>query len=50
MKQARHQFLIETEKEKEGYNKTVKSLLVACDKDSSLNKRNSWGFSKLNFS
>lgn len=38
MKQARHQFLIETEKEKEGYNKTVKSLLVACDKDSSLNK------------
>ena len=38
MKQARHQFVIETEKEKEGYNKTVKSLLVACDKDSSLNK------------
>lgn len=38
MKQARHQFLIETEKEKEGYNKTVKSLLVACDKDSSLSK------------
>ena len=38
MKQARHQFLIEPEKEKEGYNKTVKSLLVACDKDSNLNK------------
>lgn len=38
MKQARHQFLIETEKGKEGYNKTVKSLLVACDKDSNLNK------------
>ena len=38
MKQARHQFLIETEKENEGYNKTVKSLLVACDKDSNLNK------------
>lgn len=38
MKQARHQFLIETEKEKEGYNKTVKSLLVACDKDTNLNK------------
>ncbi len=38
MKQARHQFLIETEKEKEGYNKTIKSLLVACDKDSNLNK------------
>ena len=38
MKQARNQFLIETEKEKEGYNKTVKSLLVACEKDLSLNK------------
>lgn len=25
-------------KKKEGYNKTVKSLLVACDKDSNLNK------------
>ncbi|MCI9413532.1 MAG: chromosome segregation protein SMC, partial [Clostridia bacterium] len=38
MKQARHQFLVETEKEKEGYNKTVKSLLFHCEKDSSLNK------------
>lgn len=38
MKQARHQFLVETEKEKEGYNRTVKSLLFHCEKDSSLNK------------
>ena len=38
MKQARHQFLVETEKEKEGYNKTVKSLLISCEKDSALNK------------
>ena len=38
MKQARHQFLVETEKEKEGYNKTVKSLLVNCEKDNTLSK------------
>ena len=38
MKQARHQFLVETEKEKEGYNKTVKSLLLNCEKDSNLSK------------
>ena len=38
IKQARHQFLVETEREKEGYNKTVKSLLINCEKDSSLNK------------
>ncbi len=38
MKQARHQFLVETEKEKEGYNKTVKSLLFHCEKDSNLSK------------
>ncbi len=36
MKQARFQFLVETEKEKEGYHKTVKSLLVACEKNSGL--------------
>ncbi|MGN1270197.1 MAG: chromosome segregation protein SMC [Clostridia bacterium] len=36
MKQARHQFLVETEKEKEGYNKTVKSLLVACENNENL--------------
>ncbi len=36
MKQARHQFLVETEKEKEGYNKTVKSLLTACENNTNL--------------
>ena len=36
MKQARHEFLVETEKEKEGYNKTVKSLLIACEKNNEL--------------
>lgn len=36
IKQARHQFLIETEKEKEGYHKAVKSLLLECEKDSNL--------------
>ena len=35
---ARHQFLLETEREKEGYNKTVKSLLVSCEKDVNLKK------------
>ena len=38
MKQSRLNFLIETEKEKEGYTKSVKSLLLACDKDSNLKK------------
>ena len=38
MKQARYQFLVETEKEKEGYSKTVKSLLLACDKNQDLKK------------
>ena len=38
MKTSKYNFLIETEKEKEGYVKSVKSLLVACEKDSSLNK------------
>jgi len=38
MKEARHKFLIETEKEKEGYIKSVKSLLLACEKDEGLNK------------
>ncbi|MCI9177862.1 MAG: chromosome segregation protein SMC [Clostridia bacterium] len=36
MKSARHQFLVETEKEKEGYHKTVKSLLNACEKNDGL--------------
>lgn len=38
MKEARHKFLIETEKEKEGYNKSVKSLLLDCEKDHLLKK------------
>jgi len=38
MKEARHKFLIETEREKEGYIKSVKSLLLVCEKDSALNK------------
>ena len=38
MKDSRLKFLIETEKEKEGYTRSVKSLLVDCEKDASLNK------------
>ena len=38
MKDSRHKFLIETEKEKEGYSKAVKSLLLDCEKNSELNK------------
>ena len=35
---SRLKFLIETEKEKEGYSKSVKSLLLACDKNTKLAK------------
>ena len=38
MKDSRLKFLLETEKEKEGYTRSVKSLLVNCEKDASLNK------------
>ena len=38
MKESRLKFLIETEREKEGYTRSVKSLLTACEKDSKLNK------------
>ena len=38
MKDSKREFLIETEKEKDGYIKSVKSLLIACEKDSNLNK------------
>lgn len=38
IKSARLKFLMETEKEKEGYTKSVKSLLLACDKDTALKK------------
>ena len=38
MRESRVKFLIETEKEKEGYVKSVKTLLQDCEKDSSLGK------------
>ena len=33
MKQSRYNFLVETEKEKEGYSRAVKSILLECEKD-----------------
>ncbi len=47
MKESRLKFLIETEKEKEGYSKTVKSLLIACDKDEKLKKCSEGALSDL---
>ena len=38
MKDSRLKFLIETEKEKEGYLRSVKSLLVDCEKNANLGK------------
>ena len=38
MKDSRYKFLVETEREKEGYIKSVKSLLLECQKDSNLSK------------
>ena len=38
IKESRYKFLIETEKEKEGYNKSVKSLLEAIETDSGLSR------------
>ena len=38
MKNSRLKFLIETEKEKEGYIKSVKSLLLECEKNGSLKR------------
>ena len=38
MKDSRLKFLIETEKEKEGYTRSVKSLLLDCDKAANLKK------------
>lgn len=38
VKESRHKFLVETEKEKEGYNKSVKSILVLAEKDSNYKK------------
>ena len=38
MKQSRYNFLVETEKEKEGYTKSVKELLMDCEKIKELGK------------
>ena len=38
IKEARHKFLVETEKEKEGYTKSVKSLLKDCENIKELGK------------
>ena len=38
MKLSRYNFLVETEKEKEGYTKSVKSLLIDCEKTKELGK------------
>ena len=38
MKESRQRFLIETEKEKEGYTKSVKTLLKDCDSNTELKK------------
>lgn len=38
IKEARHKFLVETEKEKEGYTKSVKLLMGAIEKNSSLSR------------
>lgn len=38
MKQTKYNFLIETEREKEGYAKSVKEILNACEKDTNLSK------------
>ena len=47
MKESRLKFLIETEKEKEGYSKTVKSLLLACDRVPELKKCSEGALSDL---
>ena len=38
IKNSKYNFLIETEKEKDGYNKSVKELLIACEKNENLSK------------
>ena len=38
IKESRYRFLVETEKEKEGYSKSVKALLEATEKDSALGR------------
>ncbi len=46
MKESRQKFLIETEKEKEGYTKSVKTLLNDCEKILHYKKRSRRSFSK----
>ena len=50
MKDSRYKFLLETEKEKEGYTKSVKSLLLECEKDNILKKGVHRSSSKFNTS
>lgn len=38
LKKSKYNFLVETEKEKEGYTKSVKELLIACDNNPALKK------------
>ena len=38
VKQSKYRFLVDMEKEKEGYNRSIKALLLECEKNSSLNK------------
>ena len=38
MKQSKYKFLVDMEKEKEGYQRSVKALLLECDKNGSLGK------------
>ena len=38
LKKSKYNFLVETEKEKEGYTKSVKELLIACENDPTLKK------------
>lgn len=38
LKTSKYNFLVETEKEKEGYVKSVKDILKACDNDKELKK------------
>lgn len=38
MKQSKYKFLVDMEKEKEGYQRSVKALLLECDKNTSLAK------------
>ena len=38
LKKSKYNFLVETEKEKEGYTKSVKELLIACENNPALKK------------